>query len=82
MIWNGLIFERTGSTTAVNILFLEVEEVEEVEEKRELKQAYISKYSSKQENQVILLVITDCQIWHYLAVTKLSAVLKKDTPKH
>ena len=79
MIWNGLIFERTGSTTAVNILFLYEKEVEE---KRELKQAYISKYSSKQENQVILLVITDCQIWHYLAVTKLSAVLKKDTPKH
>ena len=79
MIRNGLIFERTGSTTAVNILFLYEKEVEE---KRELKQAYISKYSSKQENQVILLVITDCQIWHYLAVTKLSAVLKKDTPKH
>ena len=79
MIWNGLIFERTCSTTAVNILFLYEKEVEE---KRELKQAYMSKYSSKQENQVILLVITDCQIWHYLAVTKLSAVLKKDRPKH
>lgn len=43
--------------------------------KEEMKQAYTSNYDFSQENKAILLVITDEQRWHYLAVKKLSAVL-------
>ena len=35
-----------------------------------------SKYNLTRENQVILLMITDSEKWHYLAVTKLSALLR------
>ena len=38
--------------------------------------AYKSKYNLTRENQVILLGITDGEKWHYLAVTKLSALLR------
>ena len=38
--------------------------------------AYKSKYNLTCENQAILLMITDDKKWHYLAVTKLSALLK------
>ena len=37
---------------------------------------YKSKYNSTRENQVILLMITDGEKWHYLAVTRLSALLR------
>ena len=33
-----------------------------------------SKYNLKRESQVILLIITDGEKWHYLAVKKLSAL--------
>ena len=36
----------------------------------------------KRENQVILLMITDGEKWHYLAVKKLSALFKGITSKH
>ena len=32
-------------------------------------------YNSQRENQVILLMITDGEKWHYLAVKKLSVLL-------
>ena len=44
--------------------------------------AYKSKYNSTRENQVILLIITDGEKWHYLAVTKLSSLLKGITSNH
>lgn len=47
--------------------------------KEEMKQAYTSNYDFSQENKAILLVITDEQRWHYLAVKKLSAVLREIT---
>ena len=47
--------------------------------REEMKQAYISNYDFSQENTAILLVITDEQRWHYLAVKKLSAVLLEIT---
>ena len=34
------------------------------------------------ENQVILLMITDCKKWHYLAVKSLSALLRGITSNH
>ena len=44
--------------------------------------AYKSKYNSTCGNQVILSMINDSEKWHYLAVTKLSALLKGITSKH
>ena len=38
--------------------------------------AYMSKYALTRENQVILLMITDCEKWHYLAIIRLSALLR------
>ena len=43
---------------------------------------YKSKYNLNRENQVILLMITDGKKWHYLAVKKLSALLRGITSKH
>ena len=37
-----------------------------------MRHAYKSKYNIKCENQVILLMITDGEKWHYLAVKSLS----------
>ena len=48
----------------------------------EIRHAYKSKHNLKRENQVILLMITDHEKWHYLAVKKLSALLKRITSKH
>ena len=41
--------------------------------------AYKSKYNLTRENQVILLLITDGEKWHYLAVKSLSALLRLKT---
>ena len=48
----------------------------------EIRHAYKSKHNLKRENQVILLMINDGEKWHYLAVKKLSALLKGITSKH
>ena len=45
--------------------------------KKEIEPVYISKYNYKCKKQVILLMITgDGKRWHYLAVKKLSALLR------
>ena len=44
--------------------------------------SYTSKHNSTRENQAVLLMITDGKKWHYLAVTRLSALLKGITSKH
>ena len=41
-----------------------------------MRHAYKSKYKLKRENQVILLMITDGEKWHYLAVKSLSALFR------
>ena len=41
--------------------------------------AYKSKYNLTRENQVILLMNTDGEKWHYLAVKRLSALLRLKT---
>ena len=40
---------------------------------------YKSKYNLNRKNQVILLMITDGEKWHYLAVKKLSALFRGKT---
>ena len=44
--------------------------------------AYISKHHSNHEKQVILSMIQNGKKWHYLAVKKLSALLRGITSKH
>ena len=41
-----------------------------------------SKYDNERENKVILLMITDVEKWHYLAVRSLSALLRGITSNH
>ena len=41
--------------------------------------AYVSKQNSKREKQVILLMISNGQGCHYMAVKKFSAILKEIT---
>ena len=41
-----------------------------------MRHAYKSKYNLTCENQVILLMITDGEKWHYLAVKRLSALFR------
>ena len=48
----------------------------------EKRHSYMSKYNLKRENQVILLMIIDGQKWHYLALKKLSRLLKGIASKH
>ena len=42
---------------------------------------YTIQKNLKRENQVILLMITDGEKWHYVAVKKLSALFKGITSK-
>ena len=43
---------------------------------------YVSKYNSKLEKQVILLMIQNKEEWNYTAVKKLTALLRGTTSKH
>ena len=47
-----------------------------------IRYAYKSKYNLNHENQVILLMITDDEKWHYLAVKRLPALLRRIISKH
>ena len=49
---------------------------------KDIRNAYISKHNSTHENQVILLMISDGEKKHYLAVKKLSALFCKITSKY
>ena len=49
--------------------------------KKEICCTYVSKYNSNREKQVIVLMIPDGERWHYLAVKKLSALLRGITSK-
>ena len=44
--------------------------------------AYKLKHNFKRKNQVVLLMITDGEKWRYLAVKKLSALLREVTSNH
>ena len=48
----------------------------------EIRNAYKSKHNLKFKNQVVLLIITNGEKWHYLAVKKLSALFKTITSNH
>ena len=68
-------FEQNNKTIALNILYVPYST-------KQIRQAYISKYNHKRENQVILLMITDGKKWHYLAVKNISALFRGITSNH
>ena len=52
------------------------------ENEKTIRHAYKSKYNLTREDQIILLMISDNEKWHYLTVRSLSALLKEITSKH
>ena len=65
-------FESNNQSIALNILHVP-------HNTQKIRHAYKSKYSLTRENQVILLMITDGEKWHYLAVKSLSALFREIT---
>ena len=68
-------FEQDNKTIALNILFVPYNT-------KQIRLAYKSKYNYKRDNQVILLMMTDGEKWHYLAVKNLSPLLIVITSNH
>ena len=68
--WNK--FELNNNTIAFNVLFIPYNT-------KQIRPAYISKYNSNTEKQVILLMITGNKKWHYLFVKRLAGLLKGRT---
>ena len=68
-------FEQNNKTIALNILYVK-------HNTKKISVVYKSKHNSKREKQVILLTIGDGKKYHYLAVTSLSALLKKISSNH
>ena len=62
-------FESNNKSIARNILYVP-------HNTKKICHAYKSKYNLTRENQVILLMITDGEKWHHLAVTSLSRLLR------
>ena len=66
--------ELNKNSNALNVLYVP-------EGEKTIRHAYKSKYNLTRENQVILLMISDSEKWHYLTVRSLSALLKGITSK-
>ena len=68
-------FESNNKSIALNILCVPYST-------KEIRHAYKSKFNLTREHQVILLMISDGEKWHYLRVKKLSAWLRGITSNH
>ena len=68
-------FEENNKSISLNILYVS-------HNTKQISLAYKSKYNHKCNNQVVLLMITDGEKWHYLAVRRLSALLRRITSNH
>ena len=68
-------FESNDKSIAFNILHLPYNT-------EKIRYEYRSKHNINCQNQVILLMVTDGKEWHYLAVEKLSALLRRITSNH
>ena len=68
-------FELINKSVALEILYVP-------DNTEKIRRAYKSKYNLEREKQVILLLISDGEKWHYLAAKKLSALLWGITSKH
>ena len=66
-------FPKSNLEIALNVLYAE---------KENKCPCYISKYNSNHQKQVILIIILNGERWHYLAVKKLSALLRGIMSKH
>ena len=83
--WKEIDFSSTGKdwikcesnnkSIALNILYVP-------HNTEKIRHAYKSKYNLTRENQVILLMITDDEKWHYLVIKRLSALFRGITSKH
>ena len=62
-------FESNNQSIALNFLHVP-------HNTKKIRHSYKSKYNLNRENQVILLMITDGEKWHYLAVKNLSALFR------
>ena len=62
-------FESNNKSVALNILYVP-------HNNEKIRHGYKSKYNLNRENQVILLMITDGEKWHYLAAKCLSALFR------
>ena len=71
----GEKFEQNNKTIALNTLYVPYNS-------KQIRQAYISKYNNKRDNQVNLLMITDGEKWHYLAVKSISRLLRRIASNH
>ena len=65
-------FESNNKSIALNILYVPYNT-------EKIRHAYTSKYNLTRENQVILLIFTDGEKWHYLDVKRLSALFRRIT---
>ena len=68
-------FEQNNKTIALNVLFVP-HNIETI------RVAHRSEYNHKREKQVNLLMISDGNKWHYLAVSNLSALLEGKLLNH
>ena len=68
-------FQSNNKSIALNILYVP-------HNSKEIRHGYKSKCNLNRENQVILLMITDGEKWHYLAVKSLSALFRVITSNH
>ena len=68
-------FEQNNKKIPLNILYVP-------HNTREIRPARISKYNFKRDNQVVLLMITNNEKWHYLAVKNISMLLRGVTSNH
>ena len=68
-------FERNNKTIALNVLYIPCNT-------KTISVAYRSEYNNKRKTQVILLMITNGKIWHYLAISNLSALLRGNSSSH
>ena len=67
--------EQKNDTTALNILYVK-------HKTKNISVVYRSKHNNKRKKQVILLMINDGEKYHYIAVTNLSALLRKLSSNH
>ena len=65
-------FESNNKPIALSILYV-------LHNTEKIRHAYKSKYNLTRQTQVIILMITDGEKWHYLAVKRLSALLREIT---
>ena len=71
--WNR--FEVNNKNVALNILYIPYNT-------KKVEIAYKSKYNLVRDNQIILLMITDGEKWHYVVVKNLSRLLRGITSNH